>query len=222
MIKFLKKTFTRKAIKWLALVIIIFTGFVFFTNKWIIDNTAEQQYIDLEKIPQNGVGLLLGTSKYNKFGGINLYFNYRIEAAVQLFRNGKIKHIIVSGDNRKIEYNEPREMRRALIKRGVPDSCITMDYAGFRTLDSVVRSKKVFGQSKITIISQKFHCERALFIANFHKIEAIAFCAEDVPENYSYYTQIREYLAKTKAVLDLYVFNIMPKFLGKEEKIKVE
>ncbi len=215
------KILESKFLTWILILVIAACGFIFFSNKWIIDNTSDKLYSELDKIPYNDVGLLLGTSKRTTKGNINLFFKYRIEATVKLFFSGKIKHIIVSGDNRLIEYNEPREMRRALVKAGIPDSCITLDYAGFRTLDSVVRSKKVFGQKKITIISQKFHCERAVFIGLFHKQDAIAFCAQDVPETYSYFTFIREYLAKTRAIIDVYFINQMPKFLGKEEKIKL-
>ncbi len=212
---------TSKILTWILILVIATCGFVFFSNKWIIDHTQDYLYWELDKVPYNDVGLLLGTSKRTTNGKINLYFKNRIDATVKLYFSGKIKHIIVSGDNRLIEYNEPREMRRALVKQGIPDTSITLDFAGFRTLDSVVRSKKVFGQKKITIISQKFHCERAVFIALFHKQEAVAFCADDVPETYSYFTHVREYLAKTRAIIDLYFINQMPKFLGKQENIKL-
>jgi len=219
--KLWNKILTSKILTWILILIIASCGFLFFSNKWIIDHTQGLVYEKIEDIPANDVGLLLGTSKRTTNGKINLFFKYRIEATVSLFLAGKIKHIIVSGDNRLIEYNEPREMRRALVKAGIPDTCITLDFAGFRTLDSVVRSKKVFGQKKITIISQKFHCQRAVFIALFHKQEAIAFCAQDVPESYSYFTMVREYLAKARAIIDVYFINQMPRFLGKQEIIKI-
>ena len=84
---------------------------------------------------------------------------------MELFQAGKISRILVSGDNRRMNYNEPVEMRKALIAHGIPDSVIVMDFAGIRTLDSVIRAKKVFGQDRFTIISQRFHNERALYIA---------------------------------------------------------
>ena len=150
-----------------------------------------------------------------------MYFKYRINPAVELYRAGKIKHIIVSGDNSLKEYNEPKQMQQALIQKGVPESAITLDYAGFRTLDSVVRGKKVFGQQKFIIISQKFHIERALFIAHKYGIDAIGFAALDPPEKYSIKTKVREVFAKTKAVIDLYIINKKPKFLGKKEIISI-
>ena len=124
------------------------------------------RYNTINKLPQNDVALVLGTSKYTVNGYQNPYFYYRIEAAAKLYQAKKVKHILVSGDNRLKSYNEPKEMQQALEKRGIPTKAITLDYAGFRTLDSVVRSKEVFGQKRITIVSQKFHNHRALFIAN--------------------------------------------------------
>ena len=165
--------------------------------------------------------MLLGTSRYRAGGTTNLYFQYRINAAVELYRIGKIKHIIVSGDNRVENYNEPKQMQIVLMSRGIPESAITLDYAGFRTLDSVVRCKKVFGQTKFIIISQKFHVERALFIAHKYDIDAIGFAAKDPPQKYSTRTKIREIFAKTKAVIDLYLINKKPKFLGKREIINI-
>ncbi|MBA2581793.1 MAG: YdcF family protein [Bacteroidetes bacterium] len=192
---------------------------LFFTNLWIIQTASGKNYFSLSKTPVNEVGLLLGTSKYNSSGQNNIFFYNRIDAAAALYHAGKIKHIIVSGDNRELNYNEPRDMRRALEKKGIPESAITLDFAGFRTLDSVIRSRKIFGQNKITIISQKFHVQRALFIADYYGIDAIGFCAQD-PPNTSYYPIFaREIFARFKAVLDLYVLKQKPKFMGKQEKI---
>ena len=206
---------------------VVFSGlfFVFVAlalcNYWIIAQTRNQIYSDLNTVPENKVGLVLGTSKKFMNGTGNLFFKYRIDAAVMLFRANKIKHIIVSGDNHKLEYNEASDMKKALLENGIPDSCITLDYAGFRTLDSVVRCKKVFGQNKFTIISQEFHNQRALFISNHYDIEAIAFNAQAVPEELSLTTIVREYFAKFKAVLDIYFLHEEPKFLGNPIKINV-
>jgi SanA protein len=109
------------------------------------------------------VGLVLGTSQYLKNGYLNWYFKYRIEATVELYKKGKIDFILVSGDNSHKNYDEPTAFKNELIKRGIPADQIYLDYAGFRTLDSVVRAKEIFGQTSITIISQKFHNERAIY-----------------------------------------------------------
>lgn len=198
-------------------------AFIFFCDRWIWFSTRKQVFRDIEQVPENKVGLVLGTVKDATGGRRNLFFDYRIKAAAALFRQGKIRHIIVSGDNHIEGYDEPSDMRDALIAEGVPAGCITLDYAGFRTLDSVVRCKKVFGQSKFTIISQEFHNERALFIANKSEgIEAVAFNAKDVPFRFHPGTFVREYFARVKCVLDIFVLGTEPKFLGRPEVIAID
>lgn len=208
--------------KWTVGSFLLLVVFIFASN-WVIITSAKQSiYNTVSETPNgNKVALMLGTSRYTVRGTTNLYFKYRINAAVELYNSGKIKHIVVSGDNRVENYNEPKQMQKALMSRGIPESAITLDYAGFRTLDSVVRCKKVFGQTKFVIISQRFHVERALFIAKKYDIEAIGFAAQDPPQKYSTKTKIREIFAKTKAVIDLYLTNKNPKFLGKKEVIKI-
>jgi SanA protein len=191
------------------------------SNVWVIRSTEDKVYSSVEDMPANDVGLLLGTSKRYRNGKENMYFRYRIEAASLLYQKGKIRHIIVSGDNRTMYYNEPMDMKKALIKAGVPDSVITLDYAGFRTLDSVVRCKKIFGQDKVTIISQNFHASRALFIGQSHGMNAIGFQAADVKGSNSYKVTFREFLARPKAVIDVYILHEQPRFLGNMEVISV-
>ena len=196
--------------------------FIIISNIIIIKSTQQDIYTTISETPSGKrVALILGTSKYTIQGTSNLFFKYRIASAADLYDLGKVDHIIVSGDNSLKEYNEPRQMLQALIKLGVPQKAITLDYAGFRTLDSVVRCKKVFGQNKIIIISQRFHVERALFIAKKYDIEAIGYAALNPPEKYALKTHIREYFAKTKAVIDLYIIHKEPKFLGKKVKINI-
>src|SRR5204862_2438607 len=146
------------------------------------------------------VALVLGTSHRSVGGGPNPFFQHRIETAAELYQLGKIDHFILSGDNSTKFYNEPLEMRRALIKKGVPDSAITLDYAGLRTLDSVVRCKMIFGQHKITIITQLFHTYRALFISDYYGIDAVVLVADEPELERTFKVRIREYFARTKAV----------------------
>jgi len=188
-------------------------------NRWITSSTSSQLYSQAENIPPHKIGLVLGASKNTVRGTNNMYFTYRIQAAYTLFKLKKVRYLLLSGDNHMKGYDEPSDMREALILLGVPDSCIILDYAGFRTLDSVVRCKEVFGEDSITVISQEFHNQRALFIANKSKISAIGFNAKEVNKNYSFKTKVREYFARVKCVLDIYVLHTSPKFLG--EKIKI-
>lgn len=217
-----KKTLQLLVNRWTIGSFMLLLGFVLASNLIIILSAKQSVYDKVIETPNgNKVALMLGTSRYTVRGTTNLYFKYRINAAIELYRSGKIKHIIVSGDNRMENYNEPKQMQKALMDRGIPERAITLDYAGFRTLDSVVRCKKVFGQTKFIIISQRFHIERALFIARKYDIDAIGFAAQDPPEKYSTKTKVREIFAKTKAVIDLYIINKKPKFLGKKEIINI-
>ena len=205
---------------WISIVVIATAVMgILLCNLAVTSSVASKLYNDLNGIPENRVGLVLGTSKYLRDGSENLFFTYRLEAAAELYLMAKIDHIIVSGDNRMENYNEPREMKRVLVKLGVPAEKVHFDFAGFRTLDSVIRCKEVFGQNKFTIISQQFHNERALFIARKRGIDAIAFNAQDVGLQAGLKTNMREILARVKVVFDLYIFNTQPKFLG--EKIEI-
>jgi len=211
----------KKIFKWSFYLSLFLILLIYICNSWIIKSTRSQIYSDITKIPKNDVGLLLGANKKNRYGGENLYFKYRIEAAVELFKKGKIKHIIVSGDNHIKEYDEATDMYDALVEKGIPDTCITLDFAGFRTFDSMIRCNKVFGQNKFTVISQEFRNQRAVFIGNYYKMNVVAYNAKEVPSGYSFRTKMREYFAKCKAVLDLYLLDKEPKFLGEEIKIKI-
>lgn len=210
----------KRAFKWLTFVFIFCFLLICISNYWIISSTKTQVYTDVEKLQKRKVGLVLGASKLSKRGTANMYFTYRIQAAYELFIKQKVQFLLLSGDNHMEGYDEPSDMREALLALGVPDSCIVLDYAGFRTLDSVVRCKEVFGEDSITIISQEFHNQRALFIANKNDINAIAFNAKEVNKNYSFKTKVREYFARVKCVLDIYLLHTSPKFLG--EKIRIE
>lgn len=217
MLEFIKSK--RRTLKWLSIILAICVISLIVCNSWVNSNTKTQLYTDVNKIPARKVGLVLGASKKTVRGTNNLYFSYRIQAAYHLYKAHKVQYLLLSGDNHIKGYDEPSDMREALIVLGVPDSCIILDYAGFRTLDSVVRCNEVFGEDSITIISQEFHNQRALFIANKNDIEAIGFNAQEVNKNYSFKTRVREYFARVKCVLDIYVLYTSPKFLG--EKIKI-
>jgi len=207
-----KKILTKGIVISCLLILFLFC-FTVAAHKIIHNKTSSQIFTSTEVIPCNKVGLLLGTSKFVATGKINLYYKYRIEAAFTLFKSGKIDYILVSGDNSTKSYNEPKKFKTDLISIGIPENRIILDYAGFRTLDSVIRAKEVFEQNSITIISQRFHNERAIYIAQQNNIKAIAFNAQDVNYKYGLKTHLREYLARVKVFIDL-IFNVQPKFLG--------
>lgn len=192
---------------------------IILSNSSVKRSSKNRIYQSTEKIPYNKVGLLLGTSKRLSNGNLNLYYKYRIDAAVSLFHAKKIDFILVSGDNSQKEYNEPATIKADLIAKGIPAERIFLDYAGFRTLDSVIRSKEIFGLTSLTVISQQFHNERAIFIAMRKEIEAIGFNAKDVSKKYGFKVQIREKFARVKMMIDL-IFRKKPKFLGERIEIK--
>ena len=205
----------RKLLYITLIIVILCTTSLIVCNRTIKKHTSTQIYSEVITIPQNNVGLLIGTSPKLKNGNNNLYFDYRILAAVELYKAGKIKYILISGDNRREDYNEPEEMKKALMQKGVPEKSIYLDYAGFRTLDSVVRAKEVFGQNRLTIISQRFHNERAIYLAEKNGINAIGYNAKDVNAYSGLKTNIRELFARVKMFIDL-ATDKQPHFLGEK------
>ncbi len=179
-------------------------------NAWILIDTYNHVYTDIESIPFNSVGMVLGTSKMTRTGSPNQHFTTRMDAAAELYHAGKIQHLILSGDNMTRYYDEPKAMKTELLLRGVPEYSMTLDTAGFRTFDSVVRLKQVFGVNSCTIISEKYHVHRAVFISRHYDLNAIAYAAEDVPFLYGIRSRSREFLARVKAVLDIYYLDTQP------------
>lgn len=185
----------------------------FLADVLVAQKTKNTHFFDLKDLPNKKVGLVLGTSKYLSNGNINLYYKYRIDATVELFNAGKIQYILVSGDNRKEHYNEPETMKADLIAAGIPEDKIVLDYAGFRTLDSMLRCKEVFGETDIIVISQKFHNERAIYIAQANGMNVLGYNAKDVNKKAGIKVAIREKFARVKMLLDL-TFNKQAKFYG--------
>lgn len=208
--------------KWLTISLItLLVGavMVFLFNYLVTRSTTQYLSGDMEELEDSKVAVVLGTSRYLTNGQKNLYFKYRMDAAAELFAAGKVEYILVSGDNRQKAYNEPVEMKEALMERGIPEDHIVLDYAGFRTLDSMVRANKVFGQEKFIVISQAFHNQRAVYIARNKGLEAYGYNAKDVAVAAGFKTRVREVLARTKMMLDLYVLQTEPHFLGEQENI---
>ena len=176
----------------------------------IIILTSEPYIFSLSQVVEKKTyALLLGTNKYLSDGKTpNLYYTYRLDAIEELYKKKKVEIIIISGDKGENGYNEPMDMRRDLIQRGIPGHAMILDYAGYRTLDSIVRLKSQFGVSNVMIVSQKFHLQRALFLAHFYKIDAIGFSAQGGMTKSMIQ---RELLAKPKVILDIFVFNMQPK-----------
>jgi len=170
---------------------------------------------DVGALRHERVGLILGCAPRLGNGASNPFFSNRIAAAVELFKAGKVDFLLASGDNRKAGYDEPSAMRDALVANGVPAERITLDYAGFSTLDSVVRAKRVFGLAEFCVITQRDHAMRALYIARENGIDAVGFAAADVPASRGgLRVKIRESLARVRTLVDVHVLDREPHFLG--------
>jgi SanA protein len=169
-------------------------------------------HVDPASVPHRRIGLVLGTSPLHE-GRPNRFYEARLDAAAALYHAGAVDGLLVSGDNRRHDYNEPDAMRADLVARGVPLEHVTCDYAGFRTLDSVVRARHVFGLDAVTIVSQPFHTERAVFLARAHGLDALAFGAADPALRSWLKVRTREVGARMLAVLDG-VVGTEPHFLG--------
>jgi SanA protein len=215
---------TRRALRrwfWLGVAGIVL--FVLLCNRWVINSTDAYLYTDWALLPENDVGIVLGTSPFVRGGDPSTEFQGRIRAAAELYRLGKVRLLVVSGANPDSTYNEPRKMYQALVKAGVPESAIKMDFAGFRTLDSMVRAQTVWGQSRITVITQRYHTYRAIFLARKVGVQAVAFAAALGTDGAELGNRhpVREVFARAKAVLDLLILNTQPKFLGEPEHIEI-
>lgn len=216
----MKKLLNRRCFLLLAcLLFAALVGVICLCNLFVAHN---QKYVfeSIDDVPAISTALVLGTAPTTRGGNPNTYFAHRILAAKRLYDSGKIARILVSGDNRTHNYNEPEAMKNALVRLGVPAEKIYCDNAGLRTLDSVVRAQKIFGQEKFIVVSQAFHCERAVFLARSHGIEAVGFVAkENPPLAYKIKIWLRERLARVAAVADI-LFMRTPKHLGEPVNIK--
>ena len=176
---------------------------------WLAERRLEglaEPYLkdDPAALPAIDVALVLGAAPIGPEGGPNRYFEYRLDAAAALWRAGKVKYLLVSGDRRRPDYDEPSAMRAGLIVRGVPVSAIYRDFAGVRTRDSMMRAKAVFGQQRLIVVSQGFHAARAIFLARGEGIEAWGLAARNVERAYSIFTELRRYPSALRAYYDVW------------------
>ena len=213
------KTLIKRVVLSLSAFLLLVVAFTIYANVRV-ENAAEKRlYATVDSVPHNKVALLLGTNPLNRWGRPNSYFTNRINTAAELYHAGKVDFIIASGDNHTKLYDEPTAMRDSLIAHGVPENRIILDFAGFRTLDSVVRAKEVFGCDSLTIISQADHNARALYLAEANGLEAVAISA---PLRAGRWVRtrlaLREWLARDRMMLDIW-FGKHPHFLG--EKIEI-
>jgi len=207
--------------KLVVLPLLLLGAFVLFCNLWVVLSTKSRVFDSIADIQANPIGLVLGTSKKVAPNQPNQHFEHRLAAAAELYREGKVRHLLVSGDRDSRYYNEPRDMTAKLLSLEVPKEAITPDNSGYRTLDSIVRAKKIYGLDRVTIISDGFHVNRALFVAQREGLDAVAFASQPVRLKSSLKARLREYLARVLVVLDLYLFDTQPNEMGDPVSIAV-
>lgn len=181
-------------------------------NQIVVKNAEGKVFSDIDSIRYDMVGLLLGTTPQSRIGRItNQFFTYRLDAAEQLYKTGKIEKILISGDENSLDgVNEPECMRDSLVSRGIPAKDIILDGKGYRTINSIINANKVYGLKSFTIISQKFHNERAIYQAGHLglNVENLQAFNAKMPKSWrAYITTIREYLARVKMFIDLKCFD---------------
>ena len=192
----------------LTIMIVVCLALMLICNQIVVSNAEGKAYSEIDSIKYNMVGLLLGTTPQARITKVkNYFFIYRLDAAEQLYRAGKIKQILISGDEHSLDgINEPECMRDSLVARGIPASAIVLDGKGYRTINSIVNANKVFGLKSFTIISQEFHNERAIYQAEHLGLDVEnlqAYNAKMPKSRRAYITTIREYFARVKMFWDL-------------------
>ena len=207
----MKRTLKKTVTYGFAIMLLACVALLFICNLLVVNNARGKAFSEIDSIKYNKVGLLLGTTPQARLTKVtNYFFIYRIDAAEQLYKAGKIREILISGDENSLDgVNEPECMRDSLVARGVPKSAIILDGKGYRTICSVVNANKVYGLKSFTIISQEFHNERALYQVehlglNIENIQA--YNAKMPKSRRAYLTSIREYFARVKLFWDLLIY----------------
>jgi SanA protein len=217
-----KQNMRRKIVVAFLLVIACSVGSISGALALVRRASAGRLYGGTADIPHREVGLVLGCTRRLGDGTPKPFFNSRVRAAIELFQARKVDYLLVSGDNHTMGYDEATDMRDSLLQAGIPANRIYCDCAGFRTLDSIVRARDVFGLKEVTMVSQEFHNQRAIFLSAHEGIDAIGYNAQDVDLGDASGAHRRDSLAKVKAVLDIYLLRTRPHFLGPRVSIGVD
>lgn len=215
-----RRVFARRARRAICALGVFLLGGVFAADAYIEYQARRRVFDSVDALPYRRIGIVLGTAPYASAGRKNDYYTARIEAAADLYHRGKVGRLIVSGANPSPYYNEPRFMKADLVNLGVPESSIVLDFAGVRTLDSVIRAHKVFGQDAFTVVSQRFHLLRAVYIGRRRGLDVVGYAAADPTTFTRLKARLREYGARVQALLDIWVFDTQPQFPGEKAAIE--
>ncbi|MGH2644062.1 MAG: SanA/YdcF family protein, partial [Chitinophagaceae bacterium] len=187
----------------IILLVIVGIAACYYIIKW---TASSNLYAEIDKLPFVETALILGTAKLTQKGGTNHFFEYRMDAAELIFKNHKAVSFIVSGAGKQhLMTTEAEDMKMSLTNRGIPEGIIITDDTGYRTWDSLWQCLHTFNCNQVTVVSQRFHIERAIFIGRNQGMQVVGFCAKDVTGKIAYKMFLRECLARVKCILDCYL-----------------
>lgn len=198
-----------------CLAALIILGPLVFARLWV-HSAAVGSIYSAAKVPSCRVALILG-ARVHKDGSLSKTLKSRVDTGIDLYRSGKAQKLLMSGDNRFIRYNEPRRMREYAIAQGVPPEDVAMDFAGRRTYDSIYRARVIFGQSKLIVVTQRFHMDRALFLCKELGVTGYGVVAPNGTLDLR--NDLREFPASAGALVDVYIHRPSP-ILGKPESVE--
>lgn len=202
----------------LVVLSIAWLGYAAYAQWWVFAASSERIYRRVEDVPSVPVGIVFGAKVYES-GAVSPVLDARVQAGVELYRAGKIRKLLMTGDNGRVSYDEVSAMKRRAVALGVPAVDVVRDFAGFRTYDSCFRAREVFGVDRAVLVTQAFHLNRALFLARRLGIDAVGFVAPPgTPDEMIRASEHRELLARTAAVTDT-LLHRRPKFLGNREPL---
>jgi len=209
---------SRRALVLLVVLSIAWLGYAAYGQWWVFAASSERIYRRVEDVPSVPVGIVFGAKVYES-GAVSPVLDARVQAGVELYRAGKIRKLLMTGDNGRVSYDEVSAMKRRAVALGVPAVDVVRDFAGFRTYDSCFRAREVFGVDRAVLVTQAFHLNRALFLARRLGIDAVGFVAPPgMPDEMIRASEHRELLARTAAVTDA-LLHRRPKFLGNREPL---
>lgn len=189
--------------RFFQIIVVTIVLVVLFSNLYIIRKSNPYLFESSDSLPKSIYGVVLGTNKYLLKGGLNEYFKDRVTECGKLYDAGKIKKIIVSGHVDGKYYNEPEQLKKELVKMGIDSSNILIDTTGDRTLNTIENLKSMDILDSVIIVSQKFHNQRAVFIAREMGIQAVGYNVPDHLTQKNYKTYIREVFSKTNAFFEV-------------------